>query len=44
MQQTRAAEQPATRGGKSKLEALLGGVEGISTRGVSAASEDDGPG
>jgi hypothetical protein len=43
MQQTRAVEQPATRGGKNKLDALLGGVEGASTRGVSAAAEDDGP-
>ncbi len=43
MQQTRAVEQPSARGGKSKLDLLLGGVEGVATRGVSAASEDAGP-
>jgi len=42
MQQKRAVETPETRGDKSKLAALLGGVEGASTRGVGTA-EDDGP-
>ncbi len=33
----------AARGGENKLDALLGGVEGVSTRGVSAATEYEGP-
>ena len=43
MQQTRDIEAPASRGGNSKLASLIGSVEGGTTRGVSAAAEDDGP-
>ncbi len=43
MQQTRGTEDPATRGQKSKLATLLGGVEGNATRGASTAAEDGGP-
>ena len=42
MQQTRDVEMPATRGEKSKLSELLGDVEGGATRGVSAASDEEG--
>ena len=43
MQQTRGVEIAGTRGANSKLATLIGSVEGASTRGVSAAPEDDGP-
>ena len=44
MQQTRNVEMPGTRGNSGKLSTLLGGVEGTTTRGASAApEEDDGP-
>ncbi len=43
MQRTRDVEMPAARGGNNKLSALLGGVQGTATRGVSAAPEDGGP-
>ena len=43
MQQTRNVENAATRGGSSKLAALMGGVAGESTRAASASDDDGGP-
>ena len=43
MQQTRDVDFGGTRGSNKKLTTLIGSVEGSSTRGVSAAPEDDGP-
>ncbi|MGH6907057.1 MAG: hypothetical protein ACREDX_04270, partial [Aestuariivirga sp.] len=43
MQQTRDVDFGGTRGSNNKLAALIGSVEGTSTRGVSAAPDDDGP-
>jgi hypothetical protein len=43
MQRTRAVETPDTRAKAGTLSTLLGGIQGESTRAVSAAPEDDGP-
>jgi hypothetical protein len=43
MQRTRGVEDAGTRGGKSKLSTLLGGVEGNTTRGASGGDDDGGP-